>query len=258
MKKDERDKEEKLAGLLKDAEGHPMMKAIRAEKAAAVLGERLLAAGKLRAATEKAEKVIPERQREVDALVADLTEYDKGRSVILDKLTAARGELVKARQSLDWERSHAEAALLSNYDTTIDDAITFFRDRIESLMVKDINTQTRTGETNVFTEKKEVFVFSNYSAIRDTLAYCRSAIDEIERMKLTPDLDADKIEALRKGIPDADELSENAGEKDMASKETGPGYRNAILEATGNHLDYLSGKIKETAQKILTPKWAGR
>jgi len=241
--------EEKLSELLKEAEGHPMMKAILSEKAAAVLGERLLVAAKLRAAMEEAEKVIPDRQKEVDALVAHLAEYDKGRSVILDKLTAAKGELAKARQSLDWERSHAEAALLSNYDPRIDDAITFFRERFESLRVKDINTQRRTGETNIFTEKQEVFTYSNAAAIQDALTYCRAAIDELERMKLTPDLDAERIEALRKGIPDADELRENAGEKPM---EGSRGINPLNLLKSDDQLSWEIGKIGEKFKKIMT------
>ena len=235
------EKEEKLAGLLKEAEGHPMMKAILAEKAAAILGERLLAAAKLRAVTEEARKVIPERQQEVDALVAELAEYDKGRSVILDKLTAARGELTKERQRLDWERSHAEAALLSNYDERIDEAITFFRERLESLLVKKINTQSRTGELNIFTEKREIFVYSNVTAIKSAMTYCRAAIDELERMKLTPDLDAERIEALRKGIPDADELRESAGEKPM-EKGPDPGFLGRIWAEREARVDRLLGR----------------
>jgi len=241
--------EEKLSGLLKDAEGHPMMKAILADKAAAVLGERLLAAAKLRAAMEEADRVIPERQQEVDAQEAHLAEYDKGRSVILDKLTAAKVELAKARQGLEWERSHAEAALLSNYDPRIDDAITFFRDRFEGLRVKDINTQTRTGETNLFTEKKEVFTYSNAAAIKTALSYCRAAIDELERMKLTPDLDADRIEALQKGIPDADELTERAGEKPL---EGSRGFNPLHLLKSDDQLSWEIGKIGEKFKKVMT------
>lgn len=239
---------EKLTELLASAESHPMMQQILAEKAAAILGERLLAAAKLRAAMEDAERVIPERQQEVDALVAHLAEYDEGRKVILDKLTSARGELMKERQRLDWERSHAEAALLGNYDPRIDEAITFFRDRFEGLRVKDINRQQRTGETNIFTEKKEVFVYSNAGAIKNALAYCRAAIDELERMKLTPDLDAERIEALQKGIPDADALTENAGEKPL---EGSKGFNPLHLLKSDDQLSWEIGKLTEKFKKVM-------
>jgi hypothetical protein len=241
-------KEEKLSELLKEAEGHPMMKAILAEKAAVVLGERLLVAAKLREATEEAEKVIPERQQEVDALVAALAEYDKGRSVILDKLLVAKVELTKARQSLDWEWSHAEAALLSNYDPRIDETITFFRDRFEGLLVKAINNQTRTGGTNLFTETKEIFTYSNAPAIKNAMTYCRAAINELERMKLTPDLDAERVEALRKGIPDADELTEAAGEKPLPGSR---GINPLHLLKSDDQLDWEMGKIAEKFKKVM-------
>ena len=163
MKKEEKLKEERLAELLKKANGHPITRAILAEEADKILEERLLAAAKLQATIEEASRVIPQRLKEVDALVAHLAEYDEGRKAIRDKLTSARAELMKERQRLDWEQSQATAALLSNYNRCIDETILFFRDRFESLRVKDINKQTRTGETNIYTEKKETFIYSGSS-----------------------------------------------------------------------------------------------
>lgn len=239
----------KLEALRKTIEASPLTKQIQAEQTAAILGERLLVAAKLRAATEEAEKVIPECQREVDALVAHLAEYDKGRIVILDKLTSARAELMKERQRLDWEQSQASAALLSNYDPRIDDAILFFRDRFEGLRVKSINSQTRNGETNSFTETKEIFTYSNAAAIQNALASCRAAIDELEKMKLLPDLDADRIEALRKGIPDADELTESTGKKPLPGSK---GIPFASHFKSDSQHDWEVGKLLEKAKKILS------
>ena len=235
------EKEERLSELLKEAESHPMMKAILTEKAAAVLGERLLAAAKLRAATEEAEKVIPERQQEVDALVAELTEYDKGRSVILDRLTAARVELAKERQRLDRERSHAEEVLLSNYDPRIDETVAFFRDRIYALMAKKAASQTHKTGTNPFTEKKQLTIYSNADAIRDALMYCRDAIKELEETKLKPDLDVERIEALKKGIPDADELREYVGDK-LLEKGPDPGFLGKMWAEGEARVDRLLGR----------------
>jgi hypothetical protein len=249
MKEYERKELERLEALRKTIEASPLTKQIQAEQAAAVLGERLLTAAKLRAATEEAEKVIPEYQREVDALVADLAEYDKGRSVSLDKLTSARVKLMKERQRLDWDQSQASAALLSNYDPHIDEAITFFRDRFEGLRVKDINKQTRTGERNLFTEKQEVFTYSNAAAIKNALAYCRAAIEELERMKLTPDPDADRIETLRKGIPDADELTESTGKKPLPGSK---GISFASQFKSDSQQDWEVGKLLERGKKILS------
>jgi hypothetical protein len=77
-------------------------------------------------------------------------------------------------------------------------------------------------------------------------------------MKLTPNLDADRIEALRKGIPDADELTESTSKKDMGRDEPGPGYLSAIRRATENHLDFVIEQLHEKTQKLLAPKRAAR
>jgi hypothetical protein len=55
-----------------------------------------------------------------------------------------------------------------------------------------------------------------------------AAIKELEGMKLTPALDLQKIEALKKGIPPIDVYTEYTGEKpmpgsvDMPRRELGP------------------------------------
>jgi len=111
--------------------------------------------------------------------------------------------------------SGQEQILIDSADPRIDEGIEFFRDRFESLRVKSIDSQTRTGETNLYTEKKEVFVYSNAAAIKNALAYCRAAIDELERMKLTPDLEGGTGRGATKGIPDENELTEARGEKPL-------------------------------------------
>lgn len=211
--------EEKLSELLKEAEDHPLMKQILAEKADQVLRDRLLAAARLRAASEAAASVIPELRDKVDALVADLAAYDKGRTVIVDKLQAARGELMGESIRQDLEGSHARADLLGNYDPRIDEAITFFRDRFDGLRGKPITEQKRRGKRNLFKETREMSIFSNAAAVKSALAFCRAAIDELEKMKLLAVPDMDRIEKLKKGIPDADKLSEGRQEKLM---EKGP------------------------------------
>jgi len=253
MKENEKEKLEKLTA---EFEAHPMTQALRAEKAAETSANRKAAVARiedLRLDLE-ATRII---QKDIDDLNFKLAVVDREREEIQANIAKKRHFLYKEKADVEADIRQAEKILFGTYDMAIDDAITFFRDRIESLMVKDINTQTRTGETNIFTEKKEVFVFSNYTAIRDALAYCRAAIPVLEKMKLTPEIDLPGIEALKAGIPDPDELRENANEKDMAAKEPGPGYLLAIKEATAEHLDYLISKATESAQKLLAPKRAG-
>lgn len=64
MKKDTKEAE-KLKELLKEAEGHPIMKTILAEKAAEVLAKRREAAGKIEVLKKEREEVIPKLQAAV-------------------------------------------------------------------------------------------------------------------------------------------------------------------------------------------------
>jgi hypothetical protein len=196
-----------VKNALERLDRHPWTQKIREEENLKILEERLLASAKIRSLTEEAERVIPERQAEVDGLVGDLAKYDEGRKVILDKLTTAWIKLAEAKGDLNRERSAAEAALLGNYDPKIDETILFFRDTHEALLGKAINKQNREGEVFV-NEKKEMTTYTNAPGIRDALAYCRAAIGELEKMKLTPALDLERIENLKKGMPDADALTE--------------------------------------------------
>lgn len=232
--------EEKLNELLKTAADHPMMKVILSDKAAEVFGKRMLAAAKLRAIEEEAEGVVPKLRAEVEALVAELAEYDRGRTAIADRLQAARAELSKTNIHLDLARGRATCDLLANYDPRIDEAITFFRDRIDKLRAKPVNEQTRRWKRNLITETKEKIIFSNAAAITAALNYCRNAVAELESMKLVPDLDDDRIEALKKGVPNADRLTESRLEK--ALERTDTGLLGRLWSDTERRVDELLGR----------------
>ena len=240
---------EDLKKTAAELEKSPMVLAFRAEEAARTLEERRIGAAKLRAAKEEAETIIPDALREIDALAADLAAHDESRAIIADKLTTARAELMQERQRLDRERAASEAALLSNYDPRIDMAILFFRDRFETLRAKHINAQHRTGETNIYTETKGVVTFSNVYAIEAALAYCRAAIDELEKMKLVADPDLDRIYELRKEIPDPDILTESVGSKPLPGSK---GVNPLHLLPTDSEMDWKFGKLAEKFKKVMT------
>jgi hypothetical protein len=221
---------------------------IEEEEALKVSGERLLAAAKVRATTEEAEKVIPEREAELAAVEAELARHDEERKTIFDRLSMARITLMKERHRFAQERSGAEAVLLSNYDPRIDEAIKFFRDQWEGLLVKSINEQQRAGERNIFTERQKVIVYSNAAAIKNALAYCLAAINELEKMKLTPDLDAELIEVLQKGIPDANEMTEATGEKPLPGSK---GVNPLHLLPSDSEMDWRMGKLNEKFKKVM-------
>jgi hypothetical protein len=181
-------------------------------------------------------------------------EYDEGRKAVLDKLTFARVELMKERQRLDWEQSHAEAALLSNYDPRIDEGIQFWRGKFEELRKGTVNRQKH-AESNV--ETKTITTFSNADSIRQALAYCMAAIRQLEAMRLEPVFDPTKIERLRAEEPDANLWEEFSTTKGRHNDEPRPGLLSAIRQASEEISDLTVKTLLEKAKKILAPKRAG-
>jgi hypothetical protein len=257
MKEHEQKEIERLKKLADELEKNPITIKQRAEAKAEIAAKRKKAAARiadLRLDLE-ATRII---QKDIDNLKFELAVIDNEREKIMTDIAGKRYFIMTETSGIDSDIRQAENILLQTYDPAIDEAITFFRERRENLLVKNINRQERHGATDIFTEKKEIVVFSNVNGIKEALAYCRAAIDELEGMKLTPDADAERIEALRKGIPDADELREITWQKNMSNDDSpGPGLISAMREATANHIDYLIEKVNEKAQKLLTPKRAG-
>jgi hypothetical protein len=56
---------------------------------------------------------------------------------------------------------------------------------------------------------------TNADAVHVAMKYCQAAIKELERMKLTPELEKVKIEEMKKEVPSIDVYSEVTGEKPM-------------------------------------------
>jgi hypothetical protein len=73
--------------------------------------------------------------------------------------------------------------------------------------------QTRKGKRNLYTETQEMTIFSNAKLIQNALANCLGAIRELESMKFLPVLDMERVETLRRGLPDVGESLEISGEK---------------------------------------------
>jgi hypothetical protein len=215
MKNDTKEAE-KLEELLKKADAHPAIKMIRQEEADKILEERLLAAAKLRELGKEAEEVIPKLQADLAEVEDELKRYDEERKVILDRLSTARVKLAEAKGDLERETRQAETVLLGNYDSGIDEALQFFRDKLDWLRKPGrVNRIGRHAERNIFTMRKTVKEETNLYAIHETLRYCQAAIKELEKMKLTPALDIKRIQAIKDAIPSIDVYQEVTGEKPM-------------------------------------------
>jgi hypothetical protein len=207
---------EKMKELLKDAQDHPLMKQILAEKAAATLATRTEAAGKIEALKKEREEVIPGLLADIEVKEADYLKAKAAADAALFAAQALKARLYSARLDLDSDIRQHEVVLYETADPLIDEAQEFFRGKSDSLRVpKIINTSVMAVETNIFTMKKKLTGQTNLPAIQAALAYCQAAIKELEGMKLSPALDLERIETLKAGIPKVDVYIESTGEKPM-------------------------------------------
>jgi len=248
MKEDQRKEMERMEELRRVIEKSPLTKQIIAEEADKILEERLIAAAKLRETKKEAETTIPELEAEIVARLADLTRHDEERKAVLGKVVTARGALAKEKQRIDYDMCQAETVLLSNYDKAIDNGIAWFQERREALLRKKPDSQTHKTENNMFMMVKKFVTFSNRNAITDALSYSLNAIRELEAMKLMPAPDTSRIEALKKGIPDIDEMEEITSEKPFPRIYTGPPIK------SDSQLNWELATLNEKFKKVMARK----
>jgi hypothetical protein len=213
MKKAENEKAEKLLAELNE---HPLTKKLREDKAAETLATRREVAGKIAALRNEESAVLPKLQadlQEKEAVHAAAKTVLAGAAA---KVQAATLALRQARLTFETTIGNCEASLFESADPAIDEAITFFRDKLDFLRTPGRISRNAVGsERNIFTEKKTVKEESNVAAIKSAMAYCQAAITELENMKLAPAMDAERIAGLKAGIPKIDVYTEYTGEKPM-------------------------------------------
>jgi len=249
---------EKMAALLKEAEDSPIIKTLRAERAAAILATRTDAAGKIEALRNEQAATIPK-------LLADRDAKEERFKRAKAALDAAGGEYQTARvavssrsQSFDHAIGRQEAILFESADPLIDAALLFFREKLDWLRTPGrISIDRRGAESNIFTEKITTTVESNRDAILSALRYCQDAVAELERMKLTPALDAEKIERMKAGIPDIGVFSESVNERPM------PGIPPMIIPrfggaASDEYEQTLLDRVHKKAKDFLSKPAGGR
>ncbi|HZL98293.1 MAG TPA: hypothetical protein VFB91_06270 [Terriglobales bacterium] len=249
---------EKMAALLKEAEDSPIVKTLRAEKAAAILATRKEAAGKIEAAKKEREEVIPELLADRDAKEENFKRAKAALETAGGEYQTARVAVSSRSQSFDSVISRQEAILFETADPLIDAALTFFREKLDWLRTPGrISIDRRGAESNIFTEKITTTVESNRPAILSALRYCQEAVAELERMKLAAALDLQKIEGMKKGIPDIGVFSESANERPM------PGIPPMIIPrfggaASDEYEQTLLDRVHKKAKDFLSKPAGGR
>jgi len=235
---------------LKLLEGHPLTKKLRAEHEGKVLKERQDAANTLERLRKDAEIAIPELHVAVVEAEAELTSHDAARQALATKAAETRLALARERGRFEREKNAAEYVLLSNYDSRIDQAIEFYRDKFEDIRKKRPDRDTAPWETNLITMTRKVFSRSNTESIVAALKYCNCAIAELEEMRLEPVVDLEKIETLKRRIPEVSEFQEYLGEKPLPPPPPDAVDMIRSAECAGTN-DYLLRKLHEKADRLL-------
>ena len=228
-------------------ESHALVQKIKGDKQAETLAKRQAAAAAIERLNKEGEALSPLLSAKVEKLQGELAEADKQALTIREKTCEARRELTGARVRIPQEIGVFEAILLGTYDPGIDEAITFFRDKLDDLRKPGkINHIGRAGENNLVNLTKTVTSESNVEALNAALAYCMASIRRLEALKLSPALDLQEIEKLKNGIPSIDVYTEFSGTKALpGSKDVNPLHLLKSDEELALDMEKITKKFKK-------------
>ena len=202
---------------LDELEKHPLTAKLREDLAAKEMAERKDAAAKIEA-LEKA------RDNKMPKLRAVLDEKENNLKKAQAALNNATGEFNAAKYNLTSEAHNYETAindcamvLIGSADPAINAAIVYFQNKLSWLRSPGRISRNAAGsEQNIFTKTKIVKEETNAPAVKSALIYCMAAIKDLETMKILPSPDLQKIEDMKKGIPDIAIYTEYQGEKPLS------------------------------------------
>lgn len=131
---------------------------------------------------------------------------------VLDQQAGAEiVNLLTQSNAIEREIDTLQAYLRINYEQEIADAIKFFIEKMEEVRTEPISRSEIVTDRKL-SGKAETTAYSNTEAVLSCLAYCKSAVSELESMKIsTAECDVVRIEALKAGLPDYKEISEKKG-----------------------------------------------
>ena len=250
-------KEEKLEGLIREAEASPAIISVRAQQKAELLALRQETAGRIEALRNEQAATVPKLR---DALATAQADHAKAKAALeglADGCRIATLALMSESQFFDTTIRTAEASLIGTADPLIDETVQFFLGKLDWLRSPGRISRNAAGsERNLFTWVKTVREESNVDAIRVAVRYCQDAVAELEGMKLCPALSAGRIAELKNGLPLIDEYQERQATIPLAK---GPmPMPRAAQEAEDAHqktvIDRLIAKANVLLSKPSPPK----
>jgi hypothetical protein len=236
----------KLRKEVEELKTSPLSQQIRMEKEVETLARRRETKAKIDALDDQL-KALPSAEEAVAEFKAELSILQDREQSLKQKINEKVFALRSEKLQIENEQGRLKTILLETSDPLIGEAITFFLDRREILLHKSIDRQTRAGERNIFTMMKKMITFSNAPSITSALKYCLDCLHTLEGMRLEPLLDIEKIETLKRGIPDVGQLTEIIGEKPFERINTDP----RTLLKSDSQLDWEMGKLNEKFKKVM-------
>jgi|GEM_PF-1473294 len=247
MKEHEKKELEKLESLRKTIEASPLTQQIIAEKAAATLATRQAAANEIEILRTERDEVIPKLQADLKTKEAKYLEAKTALDAATGEFQTARAALSSKSHVFDIAITNHEAILYETASFEINEAVAFFTEKLDFLRSPGRISRTAGGSvSNIFTMKRTTKEESNADAVKGVLSYCQAAIKELERMKLTPALDVEKIERIKAGVPSIDIYTEVTGERPLSR----PPDPLAALPSD-SEIDWKRDSLIEKAKKVL-------
>ena len=247
MKEFERKEFEKMEKLAAEIERNPMTAKFREQEAAEILRKRKLAAAKIEdlKLDIEATQII---QGEIDEMNLKLANLDIEREKIKVAIAGKKYFMMKEKFGAEGAMRQEQEILFSCYDPAIDEAIIFFRDKLDDLRKPGrISSNVIKSEFNIFTFGRKTKAENNKQAVNDALKYCQNAIIKLDEMKLCPELDLTGIEKMKTGIPRIDVYQEVTGERAAEKINDDP----RSLLPSDSEIAWSLKKVDEKFKKIM-------
>jgi hypothetical protein len=152
-------------------------------------------------------KVAKERAKlDVDTLTALANLEASKRKIITDASSKVKPLAEKIKTLENAVKTH-DSFLRCNYDPAIDQALEFFREKLDSLLLKIPYRSVGIGDTKL-SGLQEYLIQTNRAAILQAIDYARTAIQELGAMKTEQAACDERINQLKAEIPNTELLNE--------------------------------------------------
>lgn len=233
--------------ILEKVKNSTFYKAILKEEADALLANRQEAARKIQALEAERAARIKELQADLENKTAEYNKVQESCNVLVDEIKKLKLEIWGADHSLGSQIDKQKDYLRKTASPTIDEAITWFRDRWDELRRKGTTTRGFEGKINPVSLTKETPVITNRLTVNTALKYCQSAINLLQdKIKLVPSLDKKIIDELKSGLPDPQSPEAFIESSTVTQKGKEPGFSTMFRYGC----DALDRKLKDLNRRV--------